>query len=234
MLSVLIPVGLRAKQSRETVALRRKVHSARTFAFAPARRPQRNHVREFVSKVQTEIFSASIFMPRGAIKLRAPLLLRALPVLRPGQHTMGSRFRRGTRKPVRESSQEVSCARGRAVRKSRFPRDTRQRDTGSVRRTLYPQALWLLLDSALVPIRFVIRATAASLQLPCRGHARRTSTIMWLWTRGRGAGRTCRFGYRSGKTATIRQADVRVSTRMLSYAFRFPAVRAFHRQHFHW
>src|ERR1700730_13447974 len=36
MLSVLIPVGLRAKQSRETVALRRKVHRARTFAFEKA------------------------------------------------------------------------------------------------------------------------------------------------------------------------------------------------------
>jgi hypothetical protein len=52
MLAVAIPVGLRAEQSPETVALHGEIGGAHTFAFAFASRPQGSHVRKFVSKVQ--------------------------------------------------------------------------------------------------------------------------------------------------------------------------------------
>ena len=55
MFPVAIPVRLRAKKLRKTVALRGKVGGANSFGSAFASRPQCSNVREFVSEVQTKI-----------------------------------------------------------------------------------------------------------------------------------------------------------------------------------
>ena len=51
MFSIAIPIGLCAKKLRETIALQRSNRNGNRFGVAPANRPQRGNVREFVWEI---------------------------------------------------------------------------------------------------------------------------------------------------------------------------------------